>query len=78
MEIKNDYKDLDSDNYSSSNYKLIVEDNIKKIISTNVFPKVHFLFQTKFFYLVDMYKREYVQEKQARRECEKPFLGMFS
>ena len=32
LEIKNDYKDLDSDNYSSSNYKLIVEDNIKKII----------------------------------------------
>lgn len=67
-------KDLDYELYSSSNYNFIIEDNIQKIISTNVFPKVSLIFQTQFSYLVDMYKNEYVQEKQARREFEKLLL----
>ena len=62
-------RQLDSKIYNSSNYKLIVENNIQKIISSNVFSKVlfevHFIFRTQFSYLVDMYKREYIQEKQA-------------
>ena len=37
-------RDLDSEFYSSSNHNLITKDNIKKIISTNIFPKVPLLF----------------------------------
>ena len=37
----------------------------KKIISANVFPKVHLPFQTQFTYLVDKYKKNYVIEKEA-------------
>ena len=51
-------RDLDPKIYSSSKYKLIIEDNIKKIISTNVFPKVPLLFQTHFSYMVEKYKKE--------------------
>ena len=39
-------RNLDYEIYSSSNYNPIVEDNIQKIISANVFPKVFILFQT--------------------------------
>ena len=58
-------RNLDSEIYSSSSYNLIVEDNIQKIISANDFPKVPFLFQTQFSYLVDKYKNDYVHEKEA-------------
>ena len=53
---------LDSEIYSSSNYNLIVEDNIQKIISSTNLPEVLLLFQTQFTYLVDKYKKEYVLE----------------
>lgn len=69
-------RDLDYEIYSSSKYKLITEDNIQKNISTNVFPEVPFLFQTQFSYLINMYKREYVQEEQTQREFEKLLLEM--
>ena len=58
-------KNLDCEIYSSSNYNLIAEDNIEKIISATDFPKVPLLFQTQFTYLVDKYKMEYVIEKEA-------------
>ena len=69
---------LDSEIYSSSNYNLIVEDNIQKIISANNFYEVPLLFQTQFTYLVDKYKREYVLEKEARQKFEKYLLEMLS
>ena len=59
-------RDLDFEIYSSSNYNLIIEDNIQKIIYANDFPEVLFLFQTQFSYLVDKYKRDYVIEKEAQ------------
>ena len=37
-------RNLDYEIYSSSNYNLIVEDNIQKIISANIFPDVPLLF----------------------------------
>ena len=64
-------RDLDYEIYSFSNYKLITEDNIQKIISANIFLGVLLLFQNHFSYLVDKYKKDYVQEKQARKEFEK-------
>ena len=48
---------LDYEIYSSSNYNLVVEANIQKIISTTNFQKVPLLFQTQFTYLVDKYKK---------------------
>ena len=48
---------LDYEIYSSSNYNLVVEDNIQKIISTTNFQKVSLLFQTQFTSLVDKYKK---------------------
>ena len=56
---------LDYEIYSSSNYNLVVEDNIQKIISITNFQEVSLLFQTQFTYLVDKYKMEYVIEKEA-------------
>ena len=69
---------LDSKIYSSSNHKLITKDNIQKIIFENVFPEVPLLFQTQFSYLVDKYKKGYVQEKQAQIEFEKNLLEMLN
>ena len=69
---------LDSKIYSSSNHKLITKDNIQKIIFENVFPEVPLLFQTQFSYLVDKYKKDYVQEKQAQIEFEKNLLEMLN
>ena len=63
-------RNLDSEIYSSSNYNLITEDNIQKIISSINLPKVSFLFQTQFTYLVDKHKKEYVLEEEARRTIE--------
>ena len=71
-------RDFDFEIQSSSNYKLITKGNIKKIISANIFHEVPLLFQTQFSYLVDIYKKEYVQEKQAQREFEKIFLVMLN
>ena len=53
---------LDYEIYSSSNYNLIVEDNIQKIIYSTNLPEVPLLFQTQFTYLIDKYKKEYVLE----------------
>ena len=71
-------RNLDYEIYSSSNYSLIAEDNIQKIISANVFPEVPFLFQIQFSYLVDKYKKEYVIEKEARQSLEKYILKMLN
>ena len=71
-------RNLDSEIYSSCNYNLIVEDNIQKIISTNDFPEVHFLFQTQFSYLVNKYKKDYVYEKEAQQVFEKYILEMLN
>ena len=71
-------RNLDSEIYSSSNYNLIVEDNIKKIFFANVFPKVLLLFQTQISYLVDKYKKDYVIEKEAQQVFEKYLLEMLS
>ena len=67
-------RDLNSEIYSSSNYNLITEDNIQKIISANNFHEVPLLFQTQFTYLVDKYKKEYVLEEEARKTFEKYLL----
>ena len=64
-------RNLDYEIYSSSNYNLIVEDDIQKIISANVFPEVPLLFQIQFSYLVDKYKKDYVIEKKAQQVFEK-------
>ena len=56
-------RNLDSEIYSSSNYNLIAEDNIQKIISSIYLPEVPLLFQIQFTYLVNKYKKEYVLEK---------------
>ena len=71
-------RNLDSEIYSSSNYSLIAEDNIKKIISTNVFPEVPLLFQTQFSYRVGKYTKDYVIEKEAQQVFEKYLLEMLS
>ena len=71
-------RNLDSEIYSSSNYNLIAEDNIQKIIFATNLPEVPFLFQTQFTYLVDKYKKEYVLEEEARRTFEKYLLEMLS
>ena len=71
-------RNLDYEIYSSSNYSLIAEDNIQKIISATDFPKVPLLFQTQFTYLVDKYKKEYVIEKEARQSLEKYILKMLN
>ena len=71
-------RNLDYEIYSSSNYNLITEDNIQKIISATDFPKVPLLFQTQFTYLVDKYKKEYVIEKEARQSLEKYILKMLN
>ena len=71
-------RNLDSEIYSSSNYNLIVEDNIQKIISSNDFPKVPLLFQTQFSYLVDKYKKDYVIEKETQQVFEKYLLEMLN
>ena len=71
-------RNLDYEIYSSSNYNPIVEDNIQKIISANVFPKVFILFQTQFSYLVDKYKKDYVIKKEAQQVFKKYILEMFS
>ena len=71
-------RDLDFEIYSSSNYNLITEDNIQKIIFVNVFPKVPLLFQTQFSYLVDKYTKDYVIEKKAQKVFEKHLLDMLS
>nr|CAN70247.1 hypothetical protein VITISV_021083 [Vitis vinifera] len=71
-------RDLDSEIYSSSNYNLITEDNIQKIISANNFHEVPLLFQTQFTYLVDKYKKEYVLEEEARKTFEKYLLEMLN
>ena len=71
-------RNLDSEIYSSSNYNLIAEDNIQKIIFANTFPEIPLLFQTQFTYLVDKYKKEYVLEEEARKTFEKYLLEMLS
>ena len=71
-------RNLDYEIYSSSNYNLIVEDNIKKIIYANVFPEVPLLFQTQFSYLVDKYKKDYVHEKEVQQVFEKYLLEMLN
>ena len=50
-----------------SNYNLITEDNIQKIISANNFHEVPLLFQIQFTYLVDKYKKEYVLEEEESK-----------
>ena len=69
-------RNLNSEIYSSSNYNLIVEDNIQKIIYATDFPEVPFLFQTQFNYLVDKYKKMYVIEKECQQSFEKYLLEM--
>ena len=69
-------RNLDAEIYSSSNYNLIAEDNIQKIISSINLPEVPLLFQTQFIYLVDKYKKEYVLEEEAIRTFEKYLLEM--
>ena len=69
-------RNLNYEIYNSSNYNLIIEDNIQKIIPTNVFLEVPLLFQTQFSYLVDKYKRDYVIEKKAQQVFEKYLLEM--
>ena len=71
-------RNLDYEIYSSSNYNPIVEDNIQKIISANVFPKVLILFQTQFSYLVDKYKKDYVIKKEAQQVFKEYILEMLS
>lgn len=60
-------RNLDSEIYNSSNYNLITEDNIQKIIFANDFLEVLLLFQTQFSYLVDKYKNDYVIEKEIQQ-----------
>ena len=69
-------RNLDYEIYSSSNYNLITEANIQKIISANDFPEVPLMFQTQFSYLVDKYKNDYVIEKEAQQVFEKYLLEM--
>ena len=69
-------RNLDAEIYSSSNYNLIVEDNIQKIISSTNLLEVLLLFQTQFTYLVDKYKKEYVLEEEAIRTFQKYLLEM--
>ena len=64
-------RNLDSEIYSSSNYNLIVEDNIQKIISTNNFLEVLLLFQTQFTYLVDKYKKKSMSLKKKPNKALK-------
>lgn len=45
-------RDLDSKIYSSSNYNLIAEDNIQKIISANNFPEFLFCFKLNLLILL--------------------------
>ena len=71
-------KNFDFEIYSSSNYDLIAEDNIQKIISANDFPQVLFLFQTQFSYLIDKYKKDYIHEKEAQQVFEKYILEMLN
>ena len=71
-------RNLDSKIYNSSNYNLIAEDNIQKIISENDFLKVPLLFQTQFSYLVDKYKNDYIIEKEVQQVFEKYLLEMLS
>ena len=60
-------RNLDSEIYNSSNYNLITEDNIQKIIFANDFSEVLLLFQTQFSYLIDKYKNDYVIEKEIQQ-----------
>ena len=71
-------RNLDYKIYSSSNYNLIVEDNIQKIISANNFLEVPLLFQTQFSYLVDKYKKDYIIEKEAQQVFEKYLLEILN
>ena len=71
-------RDLDYEIYISSNYKLITENNIKKIIPANVFPKVPLLFHIQFSYLADKYKKDYAIEKQAQKVFENYLLKMLN
>ena len=71
-------RNFDYEIYSSSNYNLIVEDNIQKIITSTNLPEVPLLFYTQFTYLVDKYKNEYVLEEEARQTFEKYLLKMLS
>ena len=71
-------RNLDSKIYNSSNYNLIAEDNIQKIISENDFLKVPLLFQTQFSYLVDKYKNDYIIEKEAQQVFEKYLLEILN
>ena len=71
-------RNLDAEIYSSSNYNLIAEDNIQKIIFSIYLPEVPLLFQTQFTYLVDKYIKEYVLEEEAIRTFEKYLLEMLS
>ena len=71
-------RNLDSEIYSSSNYNLITEDNIQKIISSINLPEVPLLFQTQFTYLVDKDKKEYVLEEETKQTFEKYLLEMLS
>ena len=71
-------RNLDSEIYSSSNYNIIIEDDIQKIIFANDFPKVSLLFQTQFYYLVDKQKKDYVIEKEIQQVFEKYLLEMLN
>ena len=71
-------RNLDYKIYSSSNYNLIVEDNIQKIIFANNFLEVPLLFQTQFSYLVDKYKKDYIIEKEAQQVFEKYLLEILN
>ena len=71
-------RNLDYEIYCSSNYNLIAEDNIQKIISATNFPEVPFLFQTQFTYLVDKYKKEHAFEKEVQQNFEKYLLEMLN
>ena len=60
-------RNLYSEIYSYSNYNLITEYNIQKIIFANDFSEVLLLFQTQFSYLIDKYKNDYVIEKEIQQ-----------
>ena len=71
-------RNLDAEIYSSSNYNLIAEDNIQKIISSIYLPEVPLFFQTQFTCLIDKYKKKNVLEEEARRTFEKYLLEMLN
>ena len=60
-------RDLNSEIYSSSNYNLIAEDNIQKIISANNFHEVPLLFQTNLLILLISTKKNMSLKKKPEK-----------